>query len=55
MSQPLPYSNFRWVEPKYVGDSTAQGSRQQTGHIYEVDLEYPDELHHLHTLVRHKK
>ena len=44
MSQPLPYSNFRWVEPKYVGDST----RQQTGHIYKVDLEYPDDLHHLH-------
>ena len=44
MSQPLPYSNFRWVESKYVVDST----RQQTGHIYEVDSEYPDELHYLH-------
>ena len=44
MSQPLPYRNFRWVEPKYVGDST----RQQTGHIYEADLKYPDELHDLH-------
>ena len=38
MIQPLPYASFRWVEPKYYG----------IGYIYEVDLEYPEELHHLH-------
>ena len=43
MSQPLPYRNFKWVEsdgiiPKIKG----------IGHIYEVDLEYADELHNLH-------
>ena len=43
MSKPLPYRNFRWVEPKYFGDN----KKQQTGHIYEVDFEYPDELHDL--------
>ena len=47
MSQPLPYSNFRWVEPKYYGDSKSQ-KQKQTGRIYEVDLEYPNELHNLH-------
>ena len=43
MSQPLPYANFHWVEtdiilPKIKG----------IGRIYEVDLEYPKELHDLH-------
>ena len=43
MSQPLPYANLKWVEadnliPKIEG----------IGHIYEVDLEYPKELHDLH-------
>ena len=42
MSKPLPYKNFKWVEPKYYG------KKKQTGYIYEVDLEYPDELHDLH-------
>ena len=44
MPKPLPCKNFRWVEPKYYGNN----KRQQTGHIYEVALEYPDELNHLH-------
>ena len=43
MSKPLPYGNFRWAEPKYVEEK-----RQGIGYIYEVDLESPDELHHLH-------
>ena len=43
MSKPLPYGNFKWVEPKYV-----KGKKQGIGYIYEVDLEYPDELHDLH-------
>ena len=51
-----PYSNFRWVEPKYYGDSKSQ-KQKQTGRIYEVDLEYPNELHNyiITTLARQKK
>ena len=43
MSQPLPYGNFKWVE----ADSVIP-KRKGVGHIYEVDLEYPEELHDLH-------
>ena len=48
MSQPLPYSNFRWVETS--GDTSADIFKKVKGigKIYEVDLEYPSELHHLH-------
>ena len=58
MSKPLPYGNFKWVYPdtvfylddkKYilVGDTIIQ-KKKGIGHIYEVDLEYPKELHDLH-------
>ena len=55
MSQPLPYGNFRWVYPgtvfyvrkREVGD-TVIDKKKGIGHIYEVDLEYPKELHDLH-------
>ena len=58
MSQPLPYRNFKWVYPEtsfytnelneiVVGD-TMIPKKKGIGHIYEVDLEYPDELHDLH-------
>ena len=43
MSQPLPYGNFRWVRANNVIPK-----RKGIGHIYEVDLEYPKELHDLH-------
>ena len=43
MSKPLPYGNFRWVN----ADSVIP-KRKGIGHIYEVDLEYPKELHDLH-------
>ena len=43
MSQPLPYRNFRWVESNNVIPK-----QKGIGHIYEVDLEYPEELHDLH-------
>ena len=43
MSQPLPYRNFRWVR----ADSVIP-KKKGIGHIYEVDLEYPKELHDLH-------
>ena len=43
MSQPLPYGNFRLVYP-----DTIIAKKKGIGHIYEVDLEYPEELHDLH-------
>ena len=43
MSQPLPYGNFKWVNADGV-----LPKRKGIGHIYEVDLEYPEELHDLH-------
>ena len=43
MSKPLPYGNFRWVN----ADSVIT-KEYGISHIYEVDLEYPEELHDLH-------
>ena len=43
MIQPFPYGGFRWVEPKHYTEKV-----KGTGYIYEVDLEYPEELHDLH-------
>ena len=43
MSQPLPYRHFKWVDA-----SDVIPKRKGIGHIYEVDLEYPKELHDLH-------
>ena len=43
MSKPLPYGNFRWVNADRV-----IAKEYGIGHIYEVDLEYPKELHDLH-------
>ena len=58
MSQPLPYGKFKWVYPGTtfylnelneikVGDTLVE-KKKGIGHIYEVDLEYPEELHELH-------
>ena len=58
MSKPLPYGKFKWVYPDttfyinelneiVVGDTIIQ-KKKGIGHIYEVDLEYPEELHDLH-------
>ena len=63
MSKPLPYGNFKWVDVNeyYIWSNAyyrfekvnpdANGlipKRKGIGHIYEVDLEYPEELHDLH-------
>ena len=44
MSQPLPYGNFRWRS----GVDNILPKEHRIGRIYEVDLEYPAELHDLH-------
>ena len=43
MSKPLPYGKFRWVQANGV-----LPKRDGIGQIYEVDLEYPEELHDRH-------
>ena len=57
MSQPLPCANFRWIDTNYVFIKNkkqllnADGvlpKKKGLGYIYEVDLEYPEELHDLH-------
>ena len=48
MSQKLSFENFRWIDcPEYINlDSYDENSAKVL--ILEVDLEYPEELHHLH-------
>ena len=54
MSQPLPYGGFKWVETsgkiKTISDWLRYINTKIVGigRIYEVDLEYPKELHDLH-------
>ena len=63
MSKPLPYGNFKWVNYGWAMSQGATFSdmsqelpydryllpkRKGIGRIYEVDLEYPKELHDLH-------
>ena len=58
MSQPLPYGKLKWVYPDtsfYINElneivvcDTIIPKNKGIGHIYEVDLEYPEELHDLH-------
>ena len=44
MSKPLPYCNFKWLD----NVDTILPKEYGIGRIYEVDLEYPKELHDLH-------
>ena len=46
MSHSLPYRGFKWVKIKE--DGTLPLLKKGRGRIYEVDLEYPKELHDLH-------
>ena len=50
MSQYLPTGNFKWLEEAEIQNldymNVAQNS--ETGYIFEVDLEYPQDLHYLH-------
>ena len=51
MSAPLPTGNFAWMSEEEFGaiDWLKQEADQPTGYFVEVDLEYPDELHDLHS------
>ena len=47
MSQYLPYSAFKWLNKKEIGDFCLNSISKNSpiGYILEVDLEYPSELH----------
>ena len=47
MIQSLPYGGFKWTDPKQFKLKNV-GENSEIGHILEVDLEYPKELHDLH-------
>jgi len=47
MSQYLPYGSFKWIESENFSLQNVN-EYSELGHIVEVDLEYPKELHDLH-------
>ena len=51
MVQPLPVSEFQWMPEKDAAnlDVTTVADDAETGYILEVDLEYPPDLHDLHS------
>ena len=51
MSQPLPIRDFEWMPERQIAsfDVTTVTDDADTGYILEVDLEYPPELHDLHS------
>ena len=50
-SRPLPQKNFKWVTDDSIKnfDVSVVSDDSDTGYILEVDLEYPKELHDLHS------
>ena len=52
MGQYLPTGSFRWIEVSTKEDWTdfivKQKNEQEEGYFFEVDLEYPEDLHNLH-------
>jgi hypothetical protein len=47
MVQSLPYGGFKWINPEDFKLENVN-EKSEIGHILEVDLEYPKELHDLH-------
>ena len=50
MSQYLPTGGFRWLTPKEIDDLdlSTLNNESEKGMLFEVDLDYPHELHDLH-------
>ena len=46
----LPYGEFKWLNQKETDkfDVNLIGENSSVGHMLDVDLEYPDQLHELH-------
>jgi len=49
MCQPLPYADFRWVHDTSNFNIMDNALDSPTGYILEVDLEYPQHFHDVHT------
>ena len=49
MSQPLPVSDFQWMEKVDGFDVETIADDAEIGYILEVDLEYPPEIHEAHS------
>ena len=50
MSKYLPYKNFKWCRTTFsTSDILNYDETSDTGYILDVDLEYPSELHDLHS------
>jgi hypothetical protein len=51
MSQPLPTGNYKWVNANNFNEEKILKIEDDdlTGYIFEVDLEYPNELHDSHS------
>ena len=48
LNQYLPISNFKWVKNKIEQKLMNIKNNSATGHVLEVDLEYPQGLHDIH-------
>jgi hypothetical protein len=51
MSQPMPISDFKWLSRKEIDmlDISSVPDDAEVGYILQVDLDYPAELHDLHS------
>jgi len=49
MGQPLPYTDFRWLDDVENFDVMFVTSDYAVGYVLEMDLEYPQYLHDAHT------
>ena len=51
MSQKLPFGGHRWLKRKEIDDLKIPdlADDEETGYIFEVDLDYPQELHEQHS------
>ena len=47
MSEYIPYGRFKWLKNIDKFDIISINDKSPIGHLLEVDLEYPDELHEL--------
>ena len=45
----LPYGGFKWLKNVDNFDVNSFSEKSPVGYIFEVDLEYLDELHYLHS------
>ena len=49
MREYFPYSRFKWLKNIDGFDVNSINEKSPTGYSLEVDFEYPDELHELHS------